>query len=321
MAVRNGANTGRLATYGQLHSITYVIKPLFTTGSVSVLVGEGGTGKTYALMDAAVCTALGEPWLQFETTKSPSLIIDEESGQRRLSRRLRDTLHGHFADDKAKVGFVSLAHLNLYETDDVNMLHLLVKQHNAGLVVIDALADIMPGGDENSSKDIQPIFIALRTIAEDTQSAIVLIHHSNKAGTYRGSTAIKAACDLMLMLESSRDNRMTFTSAKTRDIEPITFGATSHFEPGQYCLTSSEPRKQEKAIVKSDKHVLLHLSEHGDSSRADICASADICSSNAARQAIYRLNDRNLVCRANTGKIAIYTLTKEGKDALEKLSQ
>ena len=222
--------------------IAYAVKPIFCAGSVSVLVGEGGSEKTYVLLDAAVCIARGKPWLEFENSRDIALIIDEESGQRRLKHRIANTLRGYGGDANTKVGYVSLAQLNLYEPTDVNTLHLLVKQNNAGCVVIDALVDVMLRGDENSTKDVQPIFVALRGIAEDTRAAIVLIHHATKAGSYRGSTAINAACDLMLIVENGQDNRMTLNTEKARDIKPIIFGATSHFEDGAFYLAPSEPK-------------------------------------------------------------------------------
>jgi len=68
--------------------LEYIVKPLFGRYSVNVVFGEGGTGKTYSLIDMGVCTAAGKNWLNFETTKTNVLILDEESGGVRLSRRL-----------------------------------------------------------------------------------------------------------------------------------------------------------------------------------------------------------------------------------------
>ncbi len=65
-----------------------------------------------------------------------------------------------------------------------------IRDVDAKLVIIDALADVMAGGDENSVKDTQPVFMQLRKIAEETGAAILVIHHVNKMGDYRGSTAI-----------------------------------------------------------------------------------------------------------------------------------
>ncbi len=78
--------------------IDWIIESLFSAGSVSAIYGEGGSKKTYAMLDAAVCVAIGAQWLDLATSKSAVLIVDEESGRRRLSRRLGDVLRGHMAD-------------------------------------------------------------------------------------------------------------------------------------------------------------------------------------------------------------------------------
>lgn len=86
---------------------------------------------------------------------------------------------------------VSLAQFNLLKnSDDADLLTRLVLELDAKLVIIDALADVMLGGDENAVKDTQPVFANLRFIAELTGAAFIVIHHANKLGGYRGSTAI-----------------------------------------------------------------------------------------------------------------------------------
>ena len=114
--------------------------------------------------------------------------------------------------------------------EDIDALTQLILDEEANFVVIDALADIMPGAEENSVKDVQPVFTSLKQVAETTQAAIVIIHHANKRGGYRGSSAIKAAVDLMIKVESAADSdTIKFSTEKARDIEPIAFAAEAHF--------------------------------------------------------------------------------------------
>lgn len=134
---------------------------------------------------------------------------------------------------------MSLANINIYQPDDVNILHITIKKHRAGLMVVDVLADVMPGGAENAVKDIQPVFIQLRKIADDKKAAIIVIHQSNKAGGFRGSTTMKGAVDLMLLIEAE-DDLLTFRSEKARVIEPITFGARTNHRDGRFHLSPSE---------------------------------------------------------------------------------
>jgi len=82
----------------------------------------------------------------------------------------------------------------------------------------------------------------------------------------------------------------------------------------------SELKPKPIAAVKSDKHVLQHLSTFGDSDTAEIMSTAEICSPNAARQAVYRLAEEDLAHRKNDcgkGKVAIYRLTERGKEVVE----
>lgn len=282
--------------------IKWIIERLFSAGSVSLLVGEGGSKKTWAALDMAVCIALGKLWLDLATTQSTVLLIDEESGNRRISRRLAEVLRGHLAGEDAPIYYTTLAQVDLRNPADVEALHALIAETGAHFVIIDALADVMPGADENAVKDVQPVFIALRRIAEETQSAIVIIHHANKNGGYRGSTAMKGAVDLMLTVESKPDSpNIDFSFVKARDVEPFKFAAVAHFGDGELYLTPSSPMERPKVFSKSQQYVIRYLTQQGDSLLADIMVNADSCTSNGARQAVYTLAGMGLVKRTDSG--------------------
>jgi len=280
--------------------IEWIVEPLFSAGSVSLIVGEGGTKKTYSMIDLAVAVALGQPWLGFTTKKNLALIVDEESGNRRMAGRLADTLRGHDAGLDAPIGYISLACLNLYNDDDRAEFGAAVLGLGAKLVIVDALADVMPNGDENAVKDVQPIFHALRVLAEEAQCAIIVIHHSNKVGTYRGSTALKGAVDLMLMVSCDGDN-VTFKTEKARDIEPVRFAALANFAPGMFNLSPAEAKEYQERIPPGEEYVARYLIAHPDSTVDDIKDNADTCSIIAARRALYKLAEKGQVVRTNTG--------------------
>ena len=60
-------------------------------------------------------------------------------------------------------------------------------------MIIDALIDVIGDADENNASQVQAAFHALRSIAENTKVAIVMIHHAGKNGVYRGSSAIEGS--------------------------------------------------------------------------------------------------------------------------------
>ncbi len=193
--------------------VQWVIEQLVTAGSVSVFFGAPGSKKTWALLSLAVHVALGEPWLGFNTMPVKVLVIDEESGEIRFMRRLNAAIQGRLADENIPIEFVCLAGFRLDDKNDAEELERLITERGAGLVIFDALADLMTG-DESTKKDTQPLFTALRRIADKTQCAIIVIHHSNRSGEYRGSSAIPGSVDLMLKIKS--ENKSAWILFKSR---------------------------------------------------------------------------------------------------------
>jgi hypothetical protein len=257
---------------------------------VSIWFGEPGCKKTFSILDQAVCLAMGEPWLGFTTTRSTVLIIDEESGEQRLLRRLGDAMRGHGAAEDTPISYVSLHGFNLTEESGARELEELVKEVAPGLVIVDAMADLMLGGDENLVRDTQPILVRLRRIAERQDCAIEVVHHVNKAGEYRGSTALKGAVDTMILVESAPDSpTVTFSAEKTRDVIIKPFGATAHFDLGKFCLSEADLQPRTAKLTPSEKYVIKYLQTHGASTVEDIKNHADVCEPQTAKLALYRL--------------------------------
>ena len=283
--------------------IEWIVESLFSVGSVSLVVGEGGSKKTWSMLDLAVCVTQGVDWLSFQTKRSAVLFLDEESGPRRLARRLGQVLRGHNAGPETPISYVTLAGFNFLDgQEDVNELQKLVMATGARLVIIDALADVMIGGDENSVRDVQPVFRNLRQVAETAGTAIVVIHHANKAGVYRGSTAMHAGVALMLKVDSrTGEQYIAFAVEKAWDVEPHKFAAAANWLDDMFNLTVASAIQSSDKYSKSERYVLRYLEEHGDSNVADIKAHADSCSEEAARRAIYSLVDKARVERKDAG--------------------
>lgn len=301
--------------------IDYVVDGLITTGSLNLFYGEPGSKKTYALLSLSVCVANGLSWLGFSTTGRKVLIVDEESGDRRLTRRLGEALRGEDAGPETPISYVSLAGFKLDDRKgiDQTILQALIEDQAAGLVIIDALADVTDG-DENAKAEIQPVFNSLRKIAEATDAAILLIHHANKAGGYRGSSAIKGAVDSMVRVESEPGkNLVNFYSEKARDGIGHEWAAIATWRDDSFTLRPCSPEEDQVHLSKPERFVLSYLEDSGPRSIPEIMAAADICSANSAKFAVYSLTDKGKIYRTNPGEggrgvSAIYATKKVEND-------
>ena len=298
--------------------IEWMIENLIPAVTVSVFYGDPGSKKTYSLLSMAVCVAMGKPWLGMKTKPGKVLFVDEEMGESWMRRRLRASIKGELGDENIAIEFVSFAGYKLDSKEGAAQLQNDIEEHKSKLVILDALSEIMDG-DENAKKDTSPVFIALKRIAEKTGCTIIVIHHANKSGGYRGSSAIKGHPDLMIKVQSDNDSKfINFQSEKVRHIEDIKFTAVAYWndDDDQFYLLPSETKTKEKPMNKSQSYVIKYLTRHGPSSLPDIMGAADNCSPGGARIAVYDLVDLGKVYRTNPeekgrGAVAIYDLAKE----------
>ncbi len=308
--------------------VEWVVENFIEAGTLSAFYGDPGCGKTWALLDLAVRVAQGKKWLNFDTKENTVLLIDEESGERRLMRRLGEVLRGHNADGETPIFSVSYARFDLGNRYDPRELESLIITMGAKLVIIDALSDVAPGRDENATKDMKPILLALKSMAEDTGAAILVIHHSNKQGGYRGATTIKADVDIMIKVEKEKHkNIITFTSEKVRDGAAVTFSALANWtalEPKEFWLDGFNAPNSKRNYNKAQKYILQYLLAHGERPSKDIIDRRDPLVDPAAKTISNELTNLKaalLIERTDDGTTSagIYKLTDLGKQEAENL--
>jgi hypothetical protein len=171
-------------------------------------------------------SSAGSP--QPKKTPVPVLFIDEESGYLQMWSRFNSVLHAHNSDPGTPLAYTSLAGYKLNDPEDTDALIKRALSMKAGLIIIDALSDLLSAIDSNGS--IQTVLFNLRRLSDTCHAAVVIIHHTNREGGYRGSSSIAAAVDLMLEITSPpADNLITIRTLKSRFQSPDPFYALAHF--------------------------------------------------------------------------------------------
>jgi len=285
----------------------WVVENLIIEKSLTVLYADAGSKKTYISLALAESVCHGIPWLAYTTQAAPVLYLDEENGEDEIDERLDHILRGLNRPPSEKFYTVSYAGLLLDNRGDILKIKTLIDRTGAKLVILDSLQDFMTG-DENSKQDTQPIFTALKKLANQTGAAILVQHHAGKNGDYRGSSTIKGNVDMMLEVKSTEDsNLITFKSKKKRRGSAVQFSAEASWWNDSFTLTTSN-RQTVRTMSKAKDYVIRFFTEHPGATIEDCENNADVCKRGTARNTLFSLAGRGILQRTNTGKIANYAL-------------
>jgi hypothetical protein len=176
---------------------------VFARGKLAMIGGREKRGKSLITMAFAVAMACGGIDTAGITVKAGRvLLIDAENGEREIHRRLRAmglTVSG-------APNFVAVEARGFDLREDLGALAALIDAHAPDLVVLDSFRALWRG-DERDEAQVADALDPLRDLAHDREIATGLVHHAQKGGEeYRGSTAIGAAVEWVVMLDRARED-------------------------------------------------------------------------------------------------------------------
>jgi len=192
-------------------SVDYVIEPVAIAGGLTQLHGEPKSGKSCLSLYLGLVAATGADVPgEFITCASPVpvLYLAFEDGPRRLKRRILDYMAGLDMPGCYPPEFRLWIKpdMDVATSEGQYVLIEAIKESKSKLVVIDTISHVHKA-EENSSSEMKTVMSALSRVARETNSAVMYVHHSNKAtgdsaksAIYkgRGSSAIVAAADVVL---------------------------------------------------------------------------------------------------------------------------
>lgn len=205
-------------------AVRWLIRGIIEAGTLALLYGQPGAGKSFIALDMAASTACGSDWHGHRVTQGPAVYVLGEGGAG-VSRRLRAwQLSNPDARLQDAPLYVSSRMVPLGEAEAVEEIAAAIEESGAGKpssVWIDTLARAAAGLDENSSRDMGELVRACDAIRERYGCAVVLVHHAgHNQDRARGSSAIKAALDTEL--SATKDGQIvTLQSTKTKEGEPF----------------------------------------------------------------------------------------------------
>lgn len=198
-----------LGEFVQREAPAWLIKGVLPRASMAVMFGASGSGKSFLALDLAAAIAQGEDWRGHRTARGRVVYICAEGAsgfQRRVEAYARQ--RGVELDD-LPIGVVANAP-NFTLGEDIKDLEASVSRFGAvDLIVVDTYARVMPGANENDSKDVGKVINNCEHLHLATGAMVLLVHHSGKDLTKgaRGSNALRAAADAEIEVSRFKDSR------------------------------------------------------------------------------------------------------------------
>lgn len=173
-----------------------------------MVFGASGAFKSFYTLDAALTIA----------QTSPVIYVAAE-GAGGLHKRVAAWCE--YSDQPTGALQFICEEVNLLDAASIKALIALSIPVKPSLVIFDTLARCIPGGDENSAKDMGLAVRNSAIIQRQLSTAITWIHHTNRADRgERGSGAIRGAADAMIELSANGDSIIRVSCSKLKDDEP-----------------------------------------------------------------------------------------------------
>jgi hypothetical protein len=212
------------AELAELPEPSWLIHGVLPEGALCVLYGDPGCGKTFVALSIALSVAAGHCWCGKPTVNGTVLYVGAE-GVVGLQRRVEayQKQNNLVAEDIRYLGTA----LNLAYPNEVKafVTELREARIQPVLIVFDTLARLMVGADENSAKDMGLAIAGMDRIRQATSATFLVIHHKGKSGgAERGSSALRAAADVMIECDQTKRGLVGFACDKMKDAEPFKRG-------------------------------------------------------------------------------------------------
>ena len=239
------------AAFGGLAPLSWIVKRVLPRADIGVVFGATSSGKTFFVLDLALSIARGLPeWRGHKVRQGRVLYLAAEG-----AGGLRLRLNAYAAEHELDLGGVDFHVMpsspNL--TDPKRLANVIAEAYKAGpfaLVIIDTLAQVAAGADENSAQDMGLLMTHCRQLGRALGAMVLLVHHSGKHAEKgaRGSSAIKGALDVEIELvrvgedRSARVSKMRDGQDQGKDLEfgfrlkPVEVGTDEDGDPRTSCV-------------------------------------------------------------------------------------
>lgn len=204
---------GEVAAFDPHAEPDWRLKPIVIPGTLAVIAGQGGGGKTWLMHEAANAVQRGINAAGMVGKPGRAMIVDAEMGRWLTVQRFAQ--QGYSTD----ITVVEVAgKVNLTKPEQRQLLYEAIIALEPDFIGFDSLARLTAGADENG-KDIADFVDWIRKVCLDHEIAGMLLHHAGwEAERTRGSSAIRDSCDTVWYMRAVDDGEIPADESRVREV-------------------------------------------------------------------------------------------------------
>jgi predicted transcriptional regulator len=316
----------------------WLIDQLLGAGDLAMIYGSPGSGKTFVVVDLIFPACLGQKFaMRFNVTRPLNVAYCAGEGVSGLPARFAAAAEHYGVESLSNFTFYAVTPSLFYEDrmkDEIESIERFVlewKQRQAkgeaqplDILFIDTLHSATAGADENSAQDMGVVLGLCKKATRALGCAVVLVHHSNKAGTgERGSSAMRGAMDCMIEVHTAA-SKYAISCEKLKDGErwkEQTFDLVAMGDSVRVWWDEpTTPDQEDKRKSETAREILDILAQKLDRSlTARQIADGIGQTPQAVNRVINRLVKDEFIKRdENNRNTFIYSITAQGMESLEQ---
>ncbi len=218
---KSDAQFVQASAFASSQKVDWHIKYIIQKKGLVIIYGDPGSSKSFFAFDMVAHIARGLPWRGHRVKQSKVAYIAAE-GVTGFGNRMAAYAKHHAIDLEDLPVFVRGGAMDL-KREFIEISQQVIDV-GAEVVVIDTLAAVTPGSNENTSEDMGAAIDAAQRIIEITGATVILIHHTNKVGDIRGWSGVGAAVDNKIRIERKNDLRTAHVEKQKEGKDGQAFG-------------------------------------------------------------------------------------------------
>ena len=164
----------------EVEETSWIVESIIPAGQLCVILAQAGVGKSLVVESLAVCAIHDIPFCGFTTVSGDVLLIDQDTPQDVLKKRL---IRFAKALDQPKKHELFVESMGNYYMSNNTLTKIILKYPTARFVIIDSLHSICGKFDPNSTVDMNYLANIKQDCLIDGRS-ILLNHHITQKVNY-----------------------------------------------------------------------------------------------------------------------------------------